>query len=98
MRCALQYVFIKTGILRPEKRKMAILNNVSGVIKPGRTTLLLGPPAAGKSTLLKALAGKLQNSNLKVRVRSQTLCTVPGEVWHINSVLELSLEIHIAAS
>lgn len=67
MLCALQYFFIKTGILRPEKRKMAILNNVSGVIKPGRTTLLLGPPAAGKSTLLKALAGKLQNSNLKVR-------------------------------
>ena len=45
---------------------MAILNNVSGVLKPGRTTLLLGPPAAGKSTLLKALAGKLQHGSLKV--------------------------------
>lgn len=65
--CSLpQYFFIKLGIIRPEKRKMAILNNVSGVLKPGRTTLLLGPPAAGKSTLLKALAGKLQHGSLKV--------------------------------
>ena len=66
VRPVLQYAFIKVGIIRPEKRKMAILNNVSGVLKPGRTTLLLGPPAAGKSTLLKALAGKLQHGSLKV--------------------------------
>ncbi len=62
-----QYAFIKARLLRPEKRKMAILNDVSSVITPGRTTLLLGPPAAGKSTLLKALAGKLgHEGGLKV--------------------------------
>ena len=63
----MQYAFIKARLLRPEKRKMAILNDVSSVVKPGRTTLLLGPPAAGKSTLLKALAGKLgHEGGLKV--------------------------------
>ena len=50
---------------------MDILSNISSVIQPGRTTLLLGPPAAGKSTLLKALAGKLaRERGLKVRFAS----------------------------
>ncbi|KAJ1264617.1 hypothetical protein BS78_08G013200 [Paspalum vaginatum] len=35
-----------------------ILDGVSGVLKPARLTLLLGPPGCGKTTLLKALAGK----------------------------------------
>ncbi|PIN02962.1 Pleiotropic drug resistance proteins (PDR1-15), ABC superfamily [Handroanthus impetiginosus] len=42
-----------------------IINDVSGIIKPGRMTLLLGPPGCGKTTLLKALSGNLEKS-LKV--------------------------------
>lgn len=34
---------------------------MSGSIKPCRLTLLLGPPASGKTTLLLALAGKLDD-------------------------------------
>ncbi|XP_022749067.1 pleiotropic drug resistance protein 3-like isoform X2 [Durio zibethinus] len=45
--------------------KINILKDVSGIIKPGRMTLLLGPPGCGKSTLLLALSGKLSHS-LKV--------------------------------
>ncbi|KAL7114121.1 hypothetical protein ACP275_04G100100 [Erythranthe tilingii] len=41
------------------KTKLTILKDVSGVIKPSRMTLLLGPPSSGKTTLLLALAGKL---------------------------------------
>ncbi|XP_022752647.1 ABC transporter G family member 31 isoform X2 [Durio zibethinus] len=52
-------------ILSPNKFKLNILKNVSGVVKPGRMTLLLGPPGSGKSTLLLALAGKLDNKTLK---------------------------------
>ncbi|KAJ0028869.1 hypothetical protein Pint_35963 [Pistacia integerrima] len=50
------------GLLRlvpSKKRKIQILNGVSGIIKPSRMTLLLGPPGAGKTTFLLALAGKL---------------------------------------
>ncbi|CAL9153991.1 unnamed protein product, partial [Musa hybrid cultivar] len=42
-----------------KKRTIKILNDVSGILKPARMTLLLGPPASGKTTLLLALAGKL---------------------------------------
>ncbi|KAH9670320.1 ABC transporter G family member 37 [Citrus sinensis] len=45
--------------------KINILNHVSGILKPGRMTLLLGPPGCGKSTFLKALSGNLDPS-LKV--------------------------------
>ncbi|KAG2454171.1 hypothetical protein HYH02_001206 [Chlamydomonas schloesseri] len=40
-------------------RRQVILDAGSGVLRPGRMTLLLGPPGAGRSTLLKALAGQL---------------------------------------
>ncbi|KAK4380974.1 Pleiotropic drug resistance protein 1 [Sesamum angolense] len=36
-----------------------LIEDVSGIIKPCRLTLLLGPPSSGKTTLLLALAGKL---------------------------------------
>ncbi|PPD81914.1 hypothetical protein GOBAR_DD21151 [Gossypium barbadense] len=50
---------IDMGILSSRKKKLTILNDVSGIIKPSRLTLLLGPPSSGKTTLLLALAGKL---------------------------------------
>ncbi|KAL0543693.1 hypothetical protein IC582_018796 [Cucumis melo] len=47
-----------------KKRKIQILKDISGIVKPSRMTLLLGPPSSGKTTFLRALAGKLEN-NLK---------------------------------
>ncbi|CAM6100567.1 unnamed protein product [Calypogeia fissa] len=52
------------GLPITKKTTLAILKNVSGVVKPRRLTLLLGPPASGKTTLLLALAGRLAK-NLK---------------------------------
>ncbi|XP_061980777.1 ABC transporter G family member 31 [Populus nigra] len=54
----------KLGLFRAKRFPLTILNDISGTVKPGRMTLLLGPPGSGKSTLLLALAGKLAK-NLK---------------------------------
>ncbi|KAK7245297.1 hypothetical protein RIF29_40136 [Crotalaria pallida] len=51
-------------ILPSRKQHINILQDVSGIIKPARMTLLLGPPSSGKTTFLLALAGKL-DSELK---------------------------------
>ncbi|RVW28717.1 Pleiotropic drug resistance protein 1 [Vitis vinifera] len=45
--------------IKSRRRKFTILHDVSGIIKPQRMTLLLGPPSSGKTTLLLALSGKL---------------------------------------
>ncbi|KAM6576200.1 hypothetical protein CsatB_028037 [Cannabis sativa] len=47
------------GLTPSKKRVVKILQDVSGIAKPSRLTLLLGPPGSGKTTLLKALAAKL---------------------------------------
>lgn len=54
------------GINLAKRTKLTILKDASGIIKPSRMTLLLGPPSSGKTTLLLALAGKLDPS-LKVK-------------------------------
>ncbi|CAN6438730.1 unnamed protein product [Victoria cruziana] len=55
--------------LFPSKKKaFQILKGISGILRPGRMTLLLGPPGSGKTTLLLALAGKL-DAQLKVEGR-----------------------------
>ncbi|KAJ9537475.1 hypothetical protein OSB04_030208 [Centaurea solstitialis] len=46
-------------VLPNTKKHITILDDVSGIIKPGKMTLLLGPPSSGKTTLLLSLAGAL---------------------------------------
>ncbi|KAF8396936.1 hypothetical protein HHK36_018571 [Tetracentron sinense] len=64
-RNAIEQVLTSLKIYRPTRHSLTILDDVSGCVKPGRMTLLLGPPGSGKSTLLLALAGKL-DPGLKV--------------------------------
>ncbi|KAK1305746.1 Pleiotropic drug resistance protein 2 [Acorus calamus] len=44
------------------KKSVKILKGLKGIIRPSRMTLVLGPPGSGKSTFLRALAGKLDPS------------------------------------
>ena len=40
-------------------QEVPILRNCKGVLRPGTTTLLLAPPGHGKTSFLKALAGRV---------------------------------------
>ncbi|KAK6267900.1 hypothetical protein QUC31_012060 [Theobroma cacao] len=51
-------------LLPSRKKQISILEGVTGILKPCRMTLLLGPPSSGKTTLLLALAGML-NQDLR---------------------------------
>ncbi|CAN0910604.1 Pleiotropic drug resistance protein 2 [Linum grandiflorum] len=55
-------------IFPSKKRVVKILHEISGIVKPSRMTLLLGPPGSGKTTLLKTLSGKM-DKNLRVSGR-----------------------------
>nr|XP_043623411.1 ABC transporter G family member 32 [Erigeron canadensis] len=82
-------------IYKGKRRKLKILDDVSGIIRPSRMTLLLGPPSSGKTTLLLALAGRLGNHlqtsgkisynghGLKEFVPQRTSTYVSQQDWHI---------------
>uniref|UniRef100_V5NXR4 PDR protein 5 n=1 Tax=Tabernaemontana elegans TaxID=761068 RepID=V5NXR4_9GENT len=78
-----------------ERRKLAILNDISGIIRPTRLTLLLGPPSSGKTTLLLALAGLIK-SDLQMSgkitynghgfnefVPQRTAAYISQQDWHV---------------
>ncbi|CAK9326614.1 unnamed protein product [Citrullus colocynthis] len=60
--CNMMETLLRTlKIYSSQRSKLTILDNVSGIVRPSRLTLLLGPPSSGKTTLLLALAGRLES-------------------------------------
>lgn len=66
--CEIRYNKLSISSIRTKK---VLLHPSSGVLKPGRITLLLAPPGSGKSLFLKALAGQLDN-DLKMHAEELT--------------------------
>ncbi|KAL5572721.1 hypothetical protein UlMin_022318 [Ulmus minor] len=85
----------KLRIYRGNRSKLTILDSISGIIKPSRLTLLLGPPSSGKTTLLLALAGRIgpdlqmsgsityNGHGFKEFVPQRTSAYVSQQDWHV---------------
>jgi ABC-type multidrug transport system ATPase subunit len=48
---------------KSRKTRIALLAPCSGVLKPGRLALVLGPPGSGRTTFLRALTGRAQSQS-----------------------------------
>lgn len=74
----------RTSIWRPTKRadvlnpyqQKDILKQIDLVFKPGKSYLILGPPAGGKTSLLKAIAGLLPKNT------TSTTTTTQGKLYY----------------
>jgi len=57
-------------------RHAPVLAGITGTIQPGKVTALLGPNAAGKTTLLKLLLGQLRPTRGRVMLEGQPVHTL----------------------
>ncbi|KAL4438888.1 hypothetical protein ABPG74_016608 [Tetrahymena malaccensis] len=57
---------VLNGKKQKVKQEKVILNNVSGISRPGQFTAILGPSGSGKTTLLNFLSGRLVTKNLTI--------------------------------
>ena len=73
-----------------QTRKWNVIDGVSGVLKPGRLTLLLGTPGSGRSVLMKALAGRLgHEKTLKASLGRGAMW--PGLLVHTSGLTRTAL-------
>ncbi|KAG8045866.1 hypothetical protein GUJ93_ZPchr0008g13536 [Zizania palustris] len=97
--CNMTEAFLRhLRIYRGGRVKLPILDNISGIIRPSRMTLLLGPPSSGKTTLLLALAGRLgpglkisgnityNGHHLNEFVPQRTSAYVSQQDWHVSEM------------
>jgi ABC-type multidrug transport system ATPase subunit len=80
----------REGYIQAEKEEVrykVILDNVSLRFRPGKMYLVLGPPGSGKSSLLKAIAGRIRTSARNDNVK--------GEVTFNGKSFNDQVDIHI---
>jgi len=53
------YLSLSDNVERPGFRRKHVLKDITGIVRPSRLTLVIGPPGCGKTSYLKALAGHL---------------------------------------
>lgn len=74
--------FSDLGFTLPPPHSKTILSGVSGRIKPGRVTAVMGPSGAGKTTFLSVLMGKYQRTAGVLRINGE-----PDEMQRYNRIV-----------
>ncbi len=59
---------LEKAVIKPPGADAAVLKGISFVIEPGTTLAIIGPSAAGKSTLIRAMLGIYRPSSGSVRI------------------------------
>lgn len=73
---------------RPKKERQFVLKDVNLDFQPGKMYLILGPPRSGKTTLLKAIAGRLPMEQGETMKGSVEYNGVAMQVCHFALLLE----------
>ena len=66
------------------------LNSVSFGVEPGELVALLGPSGCGKTTLVQAIAGHIDPTAGRVRLRGDDVTDAPPESRHVGLVFQQS--------
>ncbi|HSR16158.1 MAG TPA: ABC transporter ATP-binding protein [Gemmatimonadales bacterium] len=64
--------------IRKRFGRLQVLDGVDAVLAPGRVTAIVGPNAAGKSTLIKCVLGLVRPDEGRIRVLGEEIGTDPG--------------------
>jgi ABC-type multidrug transport system fused ATPase/permease subunit len=80
---------------RPLPVEMTVLDRINLTFLPGKMYLLLGPPSCGKTTLLKAIAGRLHTSK-RAKIEGNVLYN--GESLRVSRVAEQFLLVVFSSS
>ncbi len=56
-------ISLQVGDLLGHYEQKWILKDINLSLKPGKTYIVMGPPSSGKTSLLKAIAGRLRNKS-----------------------------------
>ncbi|XP_041065533.1 canalicular multispecific organic anion transporter 1 [Carcharodon carcharias] len=69
------------------KNESPAIKNVTLDIKPGRLVAVVGPVGSGKSSLISALLGEMENINGFINVKG-SFAYVPQQAWIQNDILQ----------
>jgi ATP-binding cassette subfamily C (CFTR/MRP) protein 1 len=79
---------IQNGTFGWEADRAPVLQNININIPPAKFTMIVGPVASGKSTLLKAILGEVPDSKGNVFVDSTPISFCDQEPWITNGTVQ----------
>ncbi|KAH9869491.1 hypothetical protein IAQ61_006697 [Plenodomus lingam] len=88
-----QAIVIENGFFGWDKanHNTGILHAINMIVPRGKITMVVGPVACGKSTLLKAVLGELPVMGGTLQVSSLRIALCDQTAWHVNGTVQESI-------